>query len=90
MNKIIQENILNSFLSRVNKLTVGRSTSDKFYGRVTLKSSADYSRGHNSYLGRFGYGTRKFTVAKSNMIPNGTYTLGKLRAKLQDAIAYTA
>lgn len=82
-----QENILKSFITRVNKLTVGRSTKDKFYGKVTLVKSADYSKGYNEYLGRSGYGTRKFSVSGSKMIANGKYTLGGLRAKLEAAIA---
>ena len=87
MKKNTQEKILASFISRVNKLTVGRSTSDKFYGTVTLVQSADYSRGRNDFLGRMGYGTRKFSVSGSKMISNGKYTLAGLRTKLQAAIA---
>ena len=82
-----QEYILNSFMSRVNKLTLGRSTKDKFYGKVTLIKSADHSRGKCEALNRTGYGTRKFSVSGSKMIKNGAYTLGGLHAKLTEEIA---
>ena len=78
---------LNSFMSRVNKLTLGRSTKDKFYGKVTLIKSADHSRGKCEALNRTGMGTRKFSVSGSKMIRNGAYTLNGLRAKLTEAIA---
>lgn len=76
-------NKINEFMTRVNKLTLGRSTSDGQFGRVTLKKSADHSKGRNAFLGRTGYGTRKFAVSGSQMISNGSYTLSGLRAKLQ-------
>ena len=82
-----QEYILDSFMSRVNKLSVGRSTKDKFYGKVTCIKPADYSKGFNTYLNRTGYGTRKFALAGSKMIANGSYTLSGLRKKLTAAIA---
>ena len=85
--KTTQEYILDSFMSNVNKLTLGRSTKDKFYGKVTLIKSADHSRGKCEALNRTGYGTRKFSVSGSKMIHNGSYTLGGLRAKLTEAIA---
>lgn len=78
-------NKINEFLTRVNKLTLGRSTADETFGSVTLKKSADYTRGHNAFLGRSGYGTRKFSVSKSQVIPSGSYTLAGLRAKLLTA-----
>ena len=81
-----QENSLRGFMSNVNKLTPGRSCSDKFYGRVTCIHAADYSKGKNSFLGRSGYGTRKFSVRNSAFVKSGSYTLGGLRAKLQAAI----
>lgn len=79
-------NALNTFMDRVNKLTVGRSTSDDKFGRVTLKKAADTKRGYNAFLKRNGYGTRKFAVTKSALIPNGSYTLGGLRKKLTAAV----
>lgn len=82
----MQEYILDSFMTRVNKLTLGKSTKDKFYGRVTLIQNADHSRGYVEHLNRTGYGTRKFSVSGSKMIPNGKYTLGGLRNKLTEAI----
>ena len=85
-NKDIQKSILNSFLTKVNKLTVGRRTKDKFYGTVTLRKAADYSKGHNSFLNRSGYGTRRFSVSGSKFIKNGSYTLGGLRKALTAAI----
>jgi hypothetical protein len=84
--KTTQEYILDSFMTRVNKLTVGRSTKDKFYGKVTLIKAADYSKGYCDSLKRTGYGTRKFAVSGSKMIANGAYTLGGLRKKLTAAI----
>lgn len=84
--KTTQEYILNSFMSRVNKLTVGRSTKDKFYGKVTLIKAADHSKGYCESLNRTGMGTRKFAVSGSKMIANGAYTLGGLRKKLTAAI----
>ena len=81
-----QETILRGFMSNVNKLTPGRSCFDKFYGRVTCIRAADYSKGKNNFLGRSGYGTRKFSVSKSAFVKSGAYTLGGLRAKLQAAI----
>ena len=84
--KSTQEYILDSFMTRVNKLTVGRSTKDKFYGKVTCIKSADYSKGYCEALNRSGYGTRKFSVSGSKMIANGAYTLGGLRKKLTAAI----
>lgn len=85
-NTATQEKILKSFMSNVNKLSVGRSTTDKYYGKVTLIKSADHSKAYNKYCNRTGYGTRKFSVARSMMIPNGCYTLGGLRSKLDSAI----
>lgn len=79
-------NKINAFMTRVNKLTLGRSTSDGHFGRVTLKKSADMTKGlknYNAFLGRHGYGTRKFSVSGSQVINNGSYTLKSLRAKLQ-------
>lgn len=87
MNTDIKQKILKDFMARVNKLTVGRSTSDKYFGKVTLKKSADYTKGINKFLGRTGYGTRKFSVSGSRTIKNGSYTLTGLRAKLEAAIA---
>lgn len=84
--KTTQEYILDSFMSRVNKLTVGRSTKDKFYGKVTLIKSADNSRGKCEALNRTGYGTRKFSVSESKMIANGKYTLKGIRNALLNAI----
>jgi hypothetical protein len=86
MSKAMQEYILKDFMTRVNKLTVGRSTKDKFYGKVTCIKSADYGKGFNCYLNRTGYGTRKFSVSGSKIISNGAYTLGGLRKKLTGAI----
>ena len=86
MSKAMQEYILKDFMTRVNKLSVGRSTKDKFYGKVTCIRSADYGRGYNCYLDRTGYGTRKFAVSGSKMISNGAYTLSGLRKKLTAAI----
>lgn len=76
-------NKINAFMTRVNKLTLGRSTSDERFGRVTLKKSADMTKGYNAFLGRRGYGTRKFSVSGSQVIPNGSYSLSGLRTKLQ-------
>lgn len=74
-----------SFMTNVNKLSVGKSTYNPIFGRVTLIQPADYSKGTNMFLGRAGYGTRKFSVSKSTVISNGKYTLGGLRKKLKDA-----
>jgi hypothetical protein len=73
-------------MSRVNKLTVGRSTKNKSVGKVTLIKAADYSKGKPNQFNRAGYGTRKFAVSESKMIANGAYTLGGLRKKLTTAI----
>lgn len=91
MSKEIQNKILKDFMSRVNKLTVGRSTSDKFYGKVTLRKAADRSK-FNARVNRYGItssgnGTRKFYLSGSKMINDGTYTLTGLRSKLTAAIA---
>lgn len=90
MNTDIQRSILNSFLTRCNKLTVGKSTKDKFYGRVTLRKSADLTK-YNSKINRYGItakgnGTRKFYVSGSKMINDGTYTLTGLRKALSEVI----
>lgn len=90
MNIAMQNTILKDFMSRVNKLVVGKSTADKFYGKVTLKKAADHSK-FNPVINRTGItstgsGTRKFSVSGSRMIPNGSYTLTGLRAKLTSAI----
>lgn len=77
---------LKSFLDNVNKLTPGRSAVSKF-GRVTCKKAADNTRNVNTFLHRTGYGTRLFSLSKSEYLPSGKYTLGKLRQKLADAIA---
>lgn len=76
MNTEIQNEIMKSFMSRVNKLTVGRSTYDKFFGTVTLKKAATETK--NS--------SRKFSVSDSSMIRSGAYTLGGLRKALSKAI----
>ena len=81
-----QEYILKSFLSNVNKLTPGKSTFDKYFGRVTCIKEADHTRAYNKHINRTGYGTRKFSVAKSTLIPSGKYTLGTIRRELSDAI----
>lgn len=88
MNKMNTKNqyMLNSFLDNVNKLTPGKSANSQF-GRVTCKKAADHSRGFVKHLNRTGYGTRLFSLSKSDYLPSGKYTLGKLRQKLNDAIA---
>jgi len=72
--KYVQKQILDSFMSRVNKLSVGRTTKDKYYGTVRLVTPAICC-------------ARKFSVSGSRMIPNGAYTIGGLRKKLSEAIA---
>lgn len=91
MSKEIQSKILKNFMTRVNKLVVGQSVSDKFYGKVTLRKAADQSK-FNARLNRRGitakgHGTRKFYLSGSKMINDGTYTITGLRAKLTAAIA---
>lgn len=90
MNTTIQKQILKDFMSRVNKLTLGRTTYDKFYGKVKLIKSADHSKFNpvcnRSGMTSTGCGTRKFSVSNSHLIPNGSYTLTGLRSKLAEAI----
>lgn len=75
MNTEIQNEIMTTFMARVNKLTVGRKTSDKFFGTVSLKKPASATAS----------GSRKFSV-KSKMIKSGSYTLSGLRKALSTAI----
>lgn len=77
MNKTVQNEIMKSFMSRVNKLNRKQlTTSDKFFGTVKLVKSASES----------ATGTRKFSVRNSCMIRNGSYTIGGLRNALTKAI----
>lgn len=85
-NNTKNEYLLKSFLNNVNKLTPGKSAISQF-GRVTCMKAADHNRGLVKSLNRTGYGTRLFTLSKSEYAPSGKYTLGKLRRKLNDAIA---
>lgn len=83
---IIHESNLKTFMSRVNKLVLGKSTSDEFYGRVTLVKPADRTKTVAAYRNRAGYGTRRFKLTDSKLIKNGRYTLRTLRAKLTKAV----
>lgn len=74
MKKITSTDTLNAFMSRVNKLSVGRSTSDEIFGTVTLKSAATCKS------------ARKFAVSNSSVIHNGAYKLGGIRQALTNAI----
>lgn len=76
-----QMEIMEKYMARVNKLVVGRSTTDKFFGKAELVKAAKPTKKIPS-----GYGTRKFKVTDSKNIADGTYTLGKLRAALAEAI----
>lgn len=78
--------MLKSFLSNVNKLVPGRRTASQF-GIVTCKRAADHTRGRVGRLNRTGYGTRLFSLSKSDYAASGKYTLGKLREKLTAAVA---
>lgn len=90
MNKTINKQSFKKFMARVNKLTLGRSTTDRIYGSVTLIKSADHSKFNSFYkrtgITASGHGTRKFSVSNSHLIPNGSYTLTGLRSKLSEAI----
>ena len=74
---------LKDFMWRVNKLSVGRSTSDELFGRVTCKSYAVEKGSYGQHMNRSKYGTRKFTVSGSKLIANGKYTFKGLREKIQ-------
>lgn len=76
-----------SFMENVNKLTPGRRAISDELGIVKCIKAADHSRGYVESLKRSGQGTRLFTMSKSPVVPNGKYTLGKLRAKLNEAVA---
>ena len=78
--------ILRDFMTKVNKLSIGRSTQDKWFGRVTCKTYATEKGSYGQALNRKAYGTRKFSVAGSKCIANGKYTFARLRRKLEDAI----
>lgn len=82
--KEMKESIVKEFMNRCNKLVVGRSVSDEKFGKVTLIRAADHSKGWNEFLGRSGYGTRRFAVSGSKTVANGSYTLGGLRKKLTE------
>lgn len=81
MDTATQSEILASYMARVNKLTLGKRTSDKFFGEAKLVKSARATKKSPT-----GYGTRKFKISGSKNIVDGTYTLGKLRAALVEAI----
>ena len=71
-----KQQIVKNFMANVNKLSVGRSTYDKYFGKIKLYKKAT------------GYGTRRFSVSESTVLPSGgNYTLGSIRKVLSSWVA---
>ena len=66
-----KQQFFKDFMANVNKLSVGRSTYDKYFGNVKLYKKAT------------GYGTRRFSVSDSLIMnAGGNYSLGTIRKQL--------